>query len=174
MAEIARIAEKCGCAIVVVRHLTKGDREKAIYRGSGSIDITAACRSVLMVGMDPDDDSRRIVAHVKTNLAPLGPSWAFTISNGRFQWLGAATLSAEDLCRKPQDPDYRTKLVEAEDFLRQLLTDGAVAATDAFTQAKDLGIAIRTLKRAKAHLGVQSRKDGDTWYWELPPSGPSS
>ena len=79
MASLAAVAEKHHCAIVTIRHLSKGTREKAIYRGLGSIDITAACRSVLMVGLDPEDDNRRIIAHAKCNLAQLGPSLSYTI-----------------------------------------------------------------------------------------------
>ena len=55
LAALAAIADRRRCAIVLIRHLTKGSRDKSIYRGIGSIDITAACRSVLLVGADADD-----------------------------------------------------------------------------------------------------------------------
>jgi hypothetical protein len=72
MSRLAILAEKYHCAIVAVRHLTKGGKDKAIYRGIGSIDFTAACRSVLLVGSDPDDTSRRAVVHIKSNLSEKG------------------------------------------------------------------------------------------------------
>ena len=45
MAGLAALAQKCNCAVLIVRHLAKGNTSKAIYRGLGSIDFTAACRS---------------------------------------------------------------------------------------------------------------------------------
>jgi len=41
-AGLADLAEKFHCSILGIRHLTKGGRDKAIYRGIGSIDFTAA------------------------------------------------------------------------------------------------------------------------------------
>ncbi len=72
MAALSRLAERTQSAIVVVRHLTKSGKERPIYRGLGSIDITAACRSVLLVGADPDQPTRRAVVQIKNNLAEIG------------------------------------------------------------------------------------------------------
>ena len=54
------MAEKHACAILAIRHLTKGGMLKPIYRGLGSIDFEAACRSVLMAGCDPGDEVLKI------------------------------------------------------------------------------------------------------------------
>jgi hypothetical protein len=79
-----------------------------MYRGLGSIDFTAACRSVLMVGFDPDDADTRVVAHAKSNLEKMGPSQSYTIKAGRFAWAGRSSLSAEDLSGPPPDADQRS------------------------------------------------------------------
>ncbi|MCH7681797.1 AAA family ATPase, partial [candidate division KSB1 bacterium] len=71
MSQMARLAERNKCSIVAVRHLTKGGKTKGIYRGLGSIDITAACRSVLLVGCDANNPNERGVVHIKSNLAKL-------------------------------------------------------------------------------------------------------
>ena len=154
MARFASVAEQFDCAVVVIRHLNKGTREKAIYRGLGSIDITAACRSVLMVGSDRDNDARRIVAHAKCNLAPLGPSLSFTIIDGRFEWTGEVDVSAEDLCHEASDGDARSARDEAMEYLRETLASDPVPANDILKQAKSLCISERTLKRAKRQLGT--------------------
>ena len=67
------------CTPLFVRHIGKARREKALYAGLGSIDITAAMRSVVFLGQDPDQDSRRILAQSKANNAKLGPSLAYRI-----------------------------------------------------------------------------------------------
>ena len=39
-----------GCAIVLIGHLNKAAGTQSTYRGLGSIDITAAVRSLLFIG----------------------------------------------------------------------------------------------------------------------------
>ena len=170
MAALADIAHRHNVAIVIVRHLTKSKRDRAAYRGQGSIDITASCRSVLMVGPDPEGRPHHVLAHVKCNLAPLGSSLTFTIDEGQFEWVGEATYSAEDLCGEAESSQTRSEIEEAVDFLGQILADDPVPALDCLAQAQALGISVRTLYRAKRKLGVKSKKDPDQWYW-LPPQG---
>ena len=142
--------------------------DKPIYQGLGSIDFTAACRSVLMVGVDPEDKTRRVIAHVKSNLAPLGPSLAYAITDGRFEWRGTSERTAEDLCRPPADENATSARDDAADFLIELLGSGPVAAKQVFAEAKDLEIAERTLKRAKKQLRVTSTRRDNVWFWQLP------
>lgn len=52
MSHLGAIAEKYGCAIVLIGHMNKAMGMKSTYRGLGSIDITAAARSVLIVARD--------------------------------------------------------------------------------------------------------------------------
>ena len=72
LSRLASIADQTPSAILTVRHLNKSSGGKAIYRGLGSIDFTAAVRSVLLVGQDPDDTASGAVVHIKSNLAPKG------------------------------------------------------------------------------------------------------
>src|SRR6201999_538582 len=89
-APLAAIAERHGCAIVAVRHLNKarggGNSNNA---GLGSIDFHAAARSVLLVGKDPDDESKRALCQTKSNLATVGKAQGYTIEGGQFRWTGA-------------------------------------------------------------------------------------
>jgi hypothetical protein len=166
---LAQIAEEMDTAIVFVRQLAKGNREKAIYRGLGSIDFTAACRSVLMVGFDPDDPSKRVVAHAKSNLAAVGSSLAYTLKDRKFSWAGRSSLSAEDLGGPPPDADQRSAREEARDFLVQTLTDGPKPQPEVQAEAAKLGISLASLRRAKADLGIRPKKTADHWEWGLPP-----
>ncbi|MDP6582331.1 MAG: AAA family ATPase, partial [Vicinamibacterales bacterium] len=68
LAPIAQLAERTGVAVLIIRHLNKDQGGKAIYRGGGSIGISGAARSVLLVAEDPDDLDRRILVPVKANL----------------------------------------------------------------------------------------------------------
>lgn len=48
--KLGSIAERTGCAIVLIGHMNKGSGAKAAYRGMGSIDFFAVARSVMLVG----------------------------------------------------------------------------------------------------------------------------
>jgi KaiC/GvpD/RAD55 family RecA-like ATPase len=169
LARLARVAEETGTAIAFVRHLAKATQNRAIYRGLGSIDFTAACRSVLMVGFDPNDAEKRVVAHGKSNLAAPGPSLAYTLKGGRFAWAGRSLLSAEDLGGPPPDADQRSAREEAREFLLQTLADGPRPQVGVQAEAAKIHISIASLRRAKGDLGVKASKASDHWEWSLPP-----
>ena len=44
---LAGVAERTGCAILIIGHMNKMNGAKGLYRGLGSIDIAAAVRSIL-------------------------------------------------------------------------------------------------------------------------------
>jgi hypothetical protein len=173
MARLARLAEQYRCAIVVVRHLRKGNADKAIYRGAGSIDFTGACRSVLLVGADPDDESRRAVFHIKANLSEKAEPLAFEIRDGQFRWAGASKLTLARVLGAATDTEERNARSDAEDFLLTLLASGPLPTKEVKRAAKDAGISDITLRRAKDSLGVRARKHGGyfggvaTWSWGL-------
>ena len=62
MKRVAAMAERSGCAVILIGHMNKAQGLKAGYRGLGSIDFRAAARSVLLVGRTKDDPSVRIMA----------------------------------------------------------------------------------------------------------------
>ncbi len=164
MSQLARLAEKFDIAILAVRHLTKGGMSKAIYRGLGSIDFTAACRSVLLAGCDSANPQNRALVHIKSNLAPTGPAIGYELRDNCFYWTGESTLTAAQILAADNGAGT-SESDEAVDFLKDKLADGAVPAKDIYRAAQDTGSAKRTLERAKAKLQVKSRKTGDTWFW---------
>jgi hypothetical protein len=67
---------------------------------------------------------------------------------------------AAPVCPKPPPPPTQKPLDRAIDFLRRELADGEVAAVAVEEAAKDEGIALRTLDRARKELMVISRRTG--------------
>jgi hypothetical protein len=173
LAPLARMAETYGCAVVVVRHLSKAPAGRAIYRGLGSIDFTAAARSVLLVGQTPDKG--RAVVHLKNSVGELGPSLGFEIQHGRFFWRGEVDTKAGDILAPDAPEEDKTALDEAAEWLQEVLSEGPATAKEVLKAAKEAGIAERTLYRAKARLGVQVKRDtrpGEKtgpWVWILSP-----
>jgi hypothetical protein len=90
---IGTVAEKTGCAVVVVGHLNKG-ANKSQYRGLGSIDIQAAARSVLTVGRIGGKPYTRAIAQGKNNLAPEDASIGFELDpQAGFRWISALPVT---------------------------------------------------------------------------------
>src|SRR5258707_5811403 len=93
----------------MVRHLTKAGGSNALYRAGGSIAFIATARSGLMVLKDPTDESKRVLAHVKSNLSREAPNLAFSIVSDQDDgddrpyicWLGQSRRTLQELLNPP-------------------------------------------------------------------------
>lgn len=167
MRQLAGVADRTGCAIVIIGHLNKKGG-KSQYRGLGSIDIYAAARSVLTVGRVSEDECLRAIVHNKSNLSSAGTPLAFRLDpTDGFSWAGEYSITVDELLggKKPQSEG---QFVKARRFIEKVLTSGSIAAADIMQQAEEQGISAKTLNRAKSALGVISIKQGGQWYWQLP------
>jgi hypothetical protein len=176
MAALADLAARYGSAMLAIRHLTKASTDRAIYRGIGSIDFSAAARSVLLVGTDPEDSSKRAIVQTKNNLTAFGPPIGYAIEDGTFRWTGASDLTEDAILASGARSSDRSSLQEAVDFLELTLAEGPVPVKEVQRAAADLGIAVKsTLKRAAVKLEVVSvpvhranRVGVQEWQWMLP------
>lgn len=159
--KLGQVAEETGCAVVIIGHMNKGGT-KSGYRGLGSIDITAAARSVLVVGKSPQDPNTRIMAHSKSNLARAGASIAFELGDS-FRFLGKSSITVDELLGFEQVK--RNPLEEAKSLLLSMLSDGRQESKVIFEEAQQRGISERTVKTAKKELGIESLQEGKKWYF---------
>ena len=144
MKRVAAMAERTGCAVILIGHMNKAQGLKSGYRGLGSIDFRAAARSILVVGRLKDTPTVRIVAQDKNSLAPEGSSIAFELNpDCGFQWKGYSDVTVDDVLNGTGQS--KTKTMVMEDELRTMLTDW-VSAEDVLRYAKSMGISERTLK----------------------------
>ena len=74
---LAEIAERTGCAVILIGHLNKADGGQSAYRGLGSIDFRAAARSILLIGRVKREPNVRVIVHDKSSLSPEGKPIAF-------------------------------------------------------------------------------------------------
>jgi len=175
LARLKKLAEKTNVAIVLIRHFNKFAGAKAMYRGGGSIGITGAARCALVVGRDPDNQDRLVLAGVKNNLGPLPASLAYRLtpagSVALIEWEPKpCDLTAEDITAQPA----RNSPVQdaAASWLREQLAAHPVAARDLYAAAEEAGHSKRTIDRAKKSLGVVTYREGygkdGVWMWQLP------
>ena len=170
MKGIGKVAERTGCAIVLVGHLNKAAGVTSAYRGLGSIDFRAAARSVLIVGRLKKEPNTRVVVHDKSSLAPEGKSLAFHLGDeDGFYWLnGYDDISADDLLSGGNE--YReTKTGQAEELIREMLSGGnEIPCEEIFKAAEKRGISRRTVNEAKKQIPeLRTRKVSVNWAWSL-------
>lgn len=162
---LANIAVKNSCAILVTRHLAKNVEQKGVSRGLGSIDISAAVRSILQVTHDSESKEIKRVTHIKSNIGAKGPPFGYTIKEGVFSWV--TTLSAEEEADEPAG-----ELERACSILNDALKDGPMNAKDIYSLAKEMSLSKSTLSRAKKKLRISSKKTTDSgktvvWQWYI-------
>ena len=174
LAPLAMAANKHHFAVLIVRHLNKSTTTgNPLYRGGGSIGIGGAARSAMVVGQDPDDKDRRILAPTKSNLGPPPTSLAYRIEAvddvPYVKWDGTSEHVAETLLAQ-SSPEERSQRVTAKEFLVEILAEGPLDSAKVLAQADAIGIRSTTMWRAKKDLRIVARKTSFTggWTWELP------
>lgn len=167
---LAQVAHRTGCAIVLVRHLNKKSDEPVLYRGGGSIAVLAQCRSAVIVGRDPSDPQRRVLAPNKTSLCRPPQSLAFEIeavshdvgSTSRLNWAGEVDLTAQDVVTSPKGKQGRpSQLSEVIEYIKTALGDGEMPATELQERTMEkFDISKGTFHTARKSAGVRSRQQG--------------
>lgn len=172
LAPLASLAASYSCSILAVRHLSKARNGRALHAGLGSVDFTAAARSVLLAGSSAADPETRALVHIKSNLAGLAPSLGYRLTeDGQFAWTGRSSLTASDLLEPEISGKQWAARDEATDWLNELLNSGPVPASEVKSEADKAGIAWRTVERAAARLDVKKSRVGfgreGVWQWSL-------
>lgn len=173
-----------------ITHFAKGGQgADPAQRVIGSVAFTAVARIVLVAAKVQDDEGRdiRVLARAKSNIGPDDGGFEYHLMQSEplpgiqascIAWGNPVEGTARELLTDPdapanKDDDTGSALEAAEAFLRTVLT--IPTATQAVrSEAKDAGLAWRTVQRASDRLGVIKRKGnaelGGRWYWSLPSS----
>jgi hypothetical protein len=173
------MAERQGCAVIIIRHLRKNADGKAAYRGMGSIDITAAARSVLLAARDPranngallnDEASRFVIAQTKCNITIHGPSLAYSVNaEGLRVDAVAAEVTADDLLRS----EVFKQVEDIDSWLCEQLSPTGTKKPLAEIKASGAlkGFSSRQLSSSAKKIGVIRKPSGfgGEWTWQLPP-----
>lgn len=163
---LGQVAERTGCAIVLIGHMNKNAGGKVAYRGMGSVDFFAVARSVLLVGRVKGQENRRAMIQIKNNLAERGHAKSFVLTDGVFTWKGDYDITEDELAGgfAPKT----SKQEEAKDLLVSLsCTTKEAAVSQIQEKARDRGISWRTMEMVKKELQIKSKKVNNAWYWIL-------
>ena len=184
-----RIADRSECAVIGIVHLNKGVSLDVLDRVIGSRAFTAAARSVIVLERDSEDetDTRRLVIHAKSNLAPRDidatvielKSTSVETEEGptelaAIKILGTRPVDLSDVL-KPRDSKDVNEQSEAGAWLLEYLTKagGEAASSDVMKRGLEAGYSKDLLKRARDRTGViTTRTKGfqPSTIWSLPQS----
>jgi hypothetical protein len=180
---LKRLAEETQCALLIIRHLNKTAHLPALYRGGGSIGILGACRLAMVVGKDPTDEERRVLAMNKCNLAARPPSLRFHLEPrgavAALVWDGACDWTAEEVLTRATEEEagHLSRVDECAAFIRDLLRqEGRISTYELETWCGASGFSETTVKRARKLLKVKATRDAVLgWFVELrdEPAGPA-
>lgn len=176
------IAKRLHCAVLVLRHLTKSSKERAMYRGQGSIAFAGMARVVLTVGAMPDEPDTRVMAVTKLNIAQRPRALTFSISalpdrgkdtdRSKFSWGEFVDLTADDMLATTATPGRGNERESATIFLKETLAEGPVEYVKIERMAETRSISTRTLQRAADALNLSRRVTGfgktRRSLWSLP------
>lgn len=175
---LTALAAKHNVAVICITHLNKGESKKALQRVSGSMAFVAAARAAYLVVKDQDAPERRLLLPIKNNIGIDSAGFAFSIEGfGLPNGLNtskivfeneAITTRADEILSSEGNTEGGSALEEACSFLLEELESAPKSAKDIEKSAKDAGISVSTLRRAKDKLGVISKRFGQQWKWVLP------
>ena len=158
---LAALAQETGAAVVLVAHQRKGMAANPDDMVLGSRAFTGLARSVLHLMRDPDDEDRRLLLPGKMNLSVPAPGLAFTIGGdpARVQWeADPVSITASEVLAKSIGGSNAAS--EAEDWLRDVLSNGPMESSKVKEKAGVDGLAWRTVERAKDKIGAKSTREG--------------
>lgn len=179
------MAKRFDCAVLVLRHLTKSSKERALYRGQGSISFTGLARVVMTVGVMPDEPDTKVMAITKINVTKPPKALTFTIDSlpdtlkfqdrSKFSWGDWVDISSDEIVdRKPAEGKNNDVMKDARDFLWDVLDDGGLEMHQIKQAADARSISMRTVYRAANELGIIKKITGfgkkKRTLWVLPES----
>lgn len=187
LAPLVDIGQQFDCVVLGISHFTKGSGGRdPVERVTGSLGFGALARVVMAAAKVSDDEGGgRMFARAKSNLGPDGGGFGYDFEPAeprpgiiatRIHWGDPLDGSARELLARAEttsDPDERSALEDAKEFLRVMLQSGPIASKAVRSEAKDAGHTEPTLRRAKQALGIRAikRDFGGHWMWLLPKAG---
>lgn len=171
-----QLARDFNCAVLVLRHLTKGGGA-AIYRGQGSVTFAGSARVVMSVGVDPDDTETRAMAITKMNFAKAPPALTFRIEErpkGRseFMWGEFVNLSSQEImdaaAASREEGKQGQGIQDAMEFLETTITGKAVELDKLYRMGEKRSVSKKMIDRASSKMGVVKKRKKGIESWVIP------
>ena len=180
------LASSLGVAVLGISHFSKSTAGRdPIERVTGSIAVGALARIVMVTASTQDvgdSGSSRLLTRAKSNIGTDGGGFEYRLERceqdmveaARVVWGAAVDGSARQLLASAEADasEQKNAREEAKKWLTAQLMGGPKATNHIKSAAKDVGIAWRTVERAKAALDIHAARVGEDggWVWSMPPT----
>lgn len=176
---LVALCQEMNLICLVTRHMNKNQQASALYRGLGSIALVGCAHTALLVTRDPRDREKRILSVTKNNLGASAKPIMFRILPEhpacRIEWGEEIETDPDEILRGEEESGRRDAMEDSKRLLMTFLQHDWKPAKAVIAEAESCGLKERTLRSAKAVLGVQSRRvvlSGEAlWEWGPPAKG---
>lgn len=179
MESLVDFAQAVNCALLCLTHVSKGaSRRLPLERVMGALAYGAVPRVVLIAarinGNMGDSSQHGVLVRAKSNIGPIDGGFEYRIQSvevpidgkliqtSRLDWSPELLEGSADEILKSAAGDGDEMpggaLGKAAEFLQGVLANGPMLCSEVEARAVAAGISSRTLKRARKHVGVVSRK----------------
>ncbi|WP_424360137.1 AAA family ATPase [Methylocystis parvus] len=184
------LASGAGAALVGITHFSKGTAgREPTERITGSLAFGALARIVLVAAKVPAEDEdgppSRVFMRAKSNIGPDDGGYVYDLrqvdleahpglSASCVQWGERIEGTAREVLQEAEGGGGRegSAVASAAEFLRALLAEGPMAATEVRAHAEGSGLSWAAVRRAQKALGIVSTRVGygsdGSWEWRLP------
>jgi AAA domain len=178
---LGQSAEDTGAAVLGLVHLGKGMGNDPVNLILGSRAFSAVARVALVAARDPEDETSNVLSVEKSNLGRIDvPGLTYRVdgveiatdeglaSAGLLVWTGETDRRVRDIMA--DHGGESSDRAGADGWLRELLADGPIKATEVYSAADAAGLSKDKAKRAKKRIRAVAGKVGmdGPWYWALP------
>jgi len=177
---LADLSWRADCLSLCTRHLRKGTSGDAREHGLGSVAVSNVARAVLRCDEHPHERDHFVVSVVATNAGRPARSQCYTFQetdNGCpcIEWRGAVDLDADTIAEGKGSAAERDEWHDADRVLIDVVGYTWTRTKEVLADAANAGVSEKSLRRAKARLGVRSRRvvlSGEAfWQWGPPRHG---
>ena len=180
---LINLAQQRNFGVLLISHLTKGrSAGSPLMSVQGSVALPAIARNVWGITQDPDKPERRLFMDMKNNLAKANTGLSFTIQpvgmesedenfpgiieTSMVVWEGeAVTMTTAEAFEG--NLEEREEKRDAREFLKMMLAHGPMASKDLEKEAREAGYNMQMLHRLKKGMGIEVKRLGRGWCWEL-------
>lgn len=175
----AMLASRGACGIGM-RHVKKGRGHDVREAGLGGVAMINTCRIALRTDERPRHAGEYTLSCIRcssgspatTRVYRMPPAPGGMVTT---EWIGTDERTAQQIAAESGQDDSPGERADAMRLLRATIGDGQVRAKTIIEEAAAAGVSLRTLRRAKDDLDVQSHRVSRTspgyWAWGPPPRG---
>ena len=179
LSPLQALASETGVAILGIMHLNKKAGLDAIHRIGGAMAFVGVARAVWLFAADTENLNIFHMLRVKKNIGERSSGLRYQIATKPVdiggeavpepyvEWLGATDKSADDMLASKPSGRPRDGRNEVSEWLKTLLIQGPLSATEVEARCLEAGFKYRTLERCKGDIRVESFRKDDQWFWRL-------